>query len=117
MDSSVSGIGGKLIEKAMSETWTVDKMGGVLVVAITIVVSFMVYSQSLQIKRLISNFQKTNDTLLKTNNDIAENNQKQMQALTTAVNQLSTETRNDIEKLGDKIEDIERKVDDIGKRN
>ena len=77
----------------------------------------MVYSQSLQIKRLINNFQKTNDTLLKTNNDIAENNQKQMQALTMAVNQLSTETRNDIEKLGGKIEDIERKVDDFGKRN
>lgn len=109
--------GEALVESAMHETWTADKMGGILVVAITIVVSFMVYSQSLQIKRLINNFQKTNDTLLKTNNDIAENNQKQMQALTMAVNQLSTETRNDIEKLGGKIEDIERKVDDFGKRN
>lgn len=109
--------GESLIDSAMHETWTADKMGGILVVAITIVVSFMVYSQSLQIKKLISNFQKTNDTLLKTNNDISENNQKQMQALTTAVNQLSIETRNDIDKISDKIEDIERKVDDIGKRN
>lgn len=117
MDSNVAGEGGKLLEKAMSESWTVDKMGGVLVVAITIVVAFMVYSQSLQIKRLINNFQKTNDTLLKTNNDIAENNQKQMQALTSAVNQLSLETRSDINKLGEKIEDIERKVDDIGQRD
>ena len=110
-------IGESLISDAMHETWTADKMGGILVVAITIVVSFMVYSQSLQIKRLINNFQKTNDTLLKTNNDIAENNQRQMQALTSAVNQLSLETRSDIDRLGEKIEDIERKVDNIGKRD
>ena len=109
--------GEALVESAMHETWTADKMGGILVVAITIVVSFMVYSQSLQIKRLINNFQKTNDTLLKTNNDIAENNQKQMQALTNAVNELSTETRKDIERLSDRLEGIDRKVDDIGKRS
>ena len=109
--------GEELVKSAMQESWTAEKMGGVLVVAITIVVSFMVYSQSLQIKRLINNFQKTNDMLLKTNNDIAENNQKQMQALTNAVNELSTETRNDIERLSDRLEGIDRKVDDIGKRS
>lgn len=109
--------GEELVKNAMQESWTAEKMGGVLVVAITIVVSFMVYSQSLQIKRLINNFQKTNDMLLKTNNDIAENNQKQMQALTNAVNELSTETRKDIERLSDRLEDIDRKVDDIGKRS
>lgn len=109
--------GEELVKSAMQESWTAEKMGGVLVVAITIVVSFMVYSQSLQIKRLINNFQKTNDMLLKTNNDIAENNQKQMQALTNAVNELSTETRKDIERLSDRLEGIDRKVDDIGKRS
>lgn len=109
--------GEELVKNAMQESWTAEKMGGVLVVAITIVVSFMVYSQSLQIKRLINNFQKTNDMLLKTNNDIAENNQKQMQALTNAVNELSTETRKDIERLSDRLEGIDRKVDDIGKRS
>lgn len=109
--------GEELVKSAMQESWTAEKMGGVLVVAITIVVSFMVYSQSLQIKRLINNFQKTNDMLLKTNNDIAENNQKQMQALTNAVNELSTETRKDIEQLSDRLEGIDRKVDDIGKRS
>lgn len=109
--------GEELIQGAMQESWTAEKMGGVLVVAITIVVSFMVYSQSLQIKRLINNFQKTNDMLLKTNNDIAENNQKQMQALTNAVNELSTETRKDIERLSDRLEGIDRKVDNIGKRS
>ena len=109
--------GEELVKSAMQESWTAEKMGGVLVVAITIVVSFMVYSQSLQIKRLINNFQKSNDMLLKTNNDIAENNQKQMQALTNAVNELSTETRKDIERLSDRLEGIDRKVDDIGKRS
>ena len=109
--------GEELVKSAMQESWTAEKMGGVLVVAITIVVSFMVYSQSLQIKRLINNFQKTNDMLLKTNNDIAENNQKQMQALTNAVNELSTETRKDIERLSDRLDGIDRKVDDIGKRS
>lgn len=109
--------GEELVKNAMQESWTAEKMGGVLVVAITIVVSFMVYSQSLQIKRLINNFQKTNDMLLKTNNDIAENNQKQMQALTNAVNELSTETRKDIERLSDRLEGIDKKVDDIGKRS
>ena len=109
--------GEELVKSAMQESWTAEKMGGVLVVAITIVVSFMVYSQSLQIKRLINNFQKTNDMLLKTNNDIAENNQKQMQALTNAVNELSTETRKDIERLSDRLEGIDRKVDDVGKRS
>lgn len=109
--------GEELVKSAMQESWTAEKMGGVLVVAITIVVSFMVYSQSLQIKRLINNFQKTNDMLLKTNNDIAENNQKQMQALTNAVNELSTETRKDIDRLSDRLEGIDRKVDDIGKRS
>ena len=109
--------GEELVKNAMQESWTAEKMGGVLVVAITIVVSFMVYSQSLQIKRLINNFQKTNDMLLKTNNDIAENNQKQMQALTNAVNELSTETRKDIDRLSDRLEGIDRKVDDIGKRS
>ena len=109
--------GEELVKSAMQESWTAEKMGGVLVVAITIVVSFMVYSQSLQIKRLINNFQKTNDMLLKTNNDIAENNQKQMQALTNAVNELSTETRKDIERLSDRLEGIDRKVDDIGRRS
>lgn len=109
--------GEELVQSAMKESWTAEKMGGVLVVAITIVVSFMVYSQSLQIKRLINNFQKTNDMLLKTNNDIAENNQKQMQALTNAVNELSTETRKDIDRLSDRLEGIDRKVDDIGRRS
>ena len=109
--------GEELVKSAMQESWTAEKMGGVLVVAITIVVSFMVYSQSLQIKRLINNFQKTNDMLLKTNNDIAENNQKQMQALTNAVNELSTETRKDIERLSDRLEGIDRKVENIGKRS
>lgn len=109
--------GQDIVKEAIRASWTMDRIAGVVVVILSIMLVSMVVSQNAHVKRLISNFQKTNDTLLKTNNDIAENNQKQMQALTTAVNKLSTETRNDIEKLGDKIEDIERKVDDIGKRD
>ncbi|HEM3616494.1 TPA: hypothetical protein U1C21_001033 [Streptococcus suis] len=72
----------------------------------------MVVSQNAHVKRLINNFQKTNDALMETNRQIASDNQHHMEHLTTAVNNLASETRNDITDLKVQVSELKEEVRD-----
>jgi hypothetical protein len=106
-------MGQDVINEAMSATWTIDKVGGILATAIILVILLLVSAMTWVIKKLVTGFQETNTELLASNNRIATENQQQMARLTEAVNNLSLETRKDISVLQDKVdglEDMARKV-------
>ena len=96
-----------VIHEAMSATWTIDKVGGILATAIIIVILLLVSAMTWVIKKLVTGFQETNKELLASNNRIATENQEQMARLTEAVNSLSLETRKDISVLQDKVDGLE----------
>ncbi|MCO4638370.1 hypothetical protein Si034_01316 [Streptococcus infantarius subsp. infantarius] len=99
-----------VIHEAMQTTWTIDKMGGVLTVAIILIVLLLISAMTWVIKKLVTGFQETNKELLASNNKIATENQKQMAKLTKAVNNLSSETRRDISVLQEKVDGLEDMV-------
>lgn len=99
-----------VIHEAMQTTWTIDKMGGVLAVAIILIVLLLISAMTWVIKKLVTGFQETNKELLDSNNRIATENQKQMARLTKAVNNLSSETRRDISVLQEKVDGLEGMV-------
>ena len=96
-----------IIHEAMRATWTIDKVGGVLAIAIIFVILLLVSGMMWITKKLVTDFQETNKELLASNNRIATENQQQMARLTEAVNSLSLETRNDISVLQDKLDGLE----------
>ncbi|SES23239.1 hypothetical protein [Streptococcus gallolyticus] len=100
-------VGQDVIHEAMQTTWTVDKVGGVLAVAIIITIFLLISGMIWVIKKLITGFQDTNKQLLDSNNRIATENQQQMARLTEAVNNLSFETRKDISVLQEKVDGLE----------
>ena len=104
--------GQDIVREAVRATWTIDKIAGVVVVILAIMLVSMVTSQNAHIKRLICNFQKTNDALMDTNRQIASDNQLHMEHLTTAVNNLASETRNDITDLKVQVSELKEEVRD-----
>ena len=104
--------GQDIVREAIRATWTIDKIAGVVVVILAIMLVSMVVSQNAHVKRLINNFQKTNDALMDTNRKIASDNQHHMEHLTTAVNNLASETRNDITDLKEQISELKEEVRD-----
>lgn len=100
-------VGQDIIHEAMQTTWTADKVGGVLAVAIIVAIFLLISGMIWVIKKLITGFQDTNKQLLDSNNRIATENQQQMARLTEAVNNLSLETRKDISVLQEKVDDLE----------
>jgi archaellum component FlaC len=104
--------GQEIIREAIKTSWTIDKIAGVIVVILSIMLVSMVVSQNAHIKRLICNFQKTNDALMVTNRQIASDNQRHMEHLTTAVNNLASETRNDITDLKEQVSELKEEVRD-----
>ncbi|HEL1705867.1 TPA: hypothetical protein TXT40_002260, partial [Streptococcus suis] len=52
--------GQDIIREAIKASWTIDKIAGVVVVILAIMLVSMVVSQNAHVKRLINNFQKTN---------------------------------------------------------
>ncbi len=104
--------GQDIVREAIKTSWTIDKIAGVVVVILSIMLVSMVVSQNAHIKRLISNFQKTNDALMVTNRQIASDNQRHMEHLTTAVNNLASETRNDITDLKEQVSELKEEVRD-----
>ena len=99
-----------VIHEALRATWTIDKVGGVLAIAIILVILLLVSGMMWVTKKLVTDFQETNKELLASNNRIAAENQQQMARLTEAVNSLSLETRKDISVLQDKVDGIEDMV-------
>lgn len=99
--------GQDIIHEAMRATWTIDKVGGVLVTAIIIIILLLVSAMTWVIKKLVTGFQETNKELLASNNRIATDNQQQMARLTEAVNNLSYKTRKDILVLQEKVDGLE----------
>ncbi len=55
--------GQEIVREAIKTSWTIDKIAGVVVVILAILLVSMVVSQNTHIKRLIGNFQKTNEIL------------------------------------------------------
>jgi len=104
--------GQEIVIEAMKTSWTIDKIAGVVVVILAIMLVSMVVSQSANVKRLINNFQKTNDVLMDTNRQIASDNHIHMEHLTTAVNNLASETRNDITDLKVQVSELKEEVRD-----
>ena len=104
--------GQEIVREAIKTSWTIDKIAGVVVVILAILLVSMVVSQNAHIKRLIGNFQKTNDALMVTNRQIASDNQRHMEHLTTAVNNLASETRNDIADLKEQVSELKEEVRD-----
>ena len=104
--------GQEIVREAIKTSWTIDKIAGVVVVILAILLVSMVVSQNAHIKRLIGNFQKTNDALMDTNRKIASDNQHHMEHLTTAVNNLASETRNDITDLKEQVSELKVEVRD-----
>ncbi|MCK3927722.1 hypothetical protein HCB75_07560 [Streptococcus suis] len=104
--------GQDIIREAIKASWTIDKIAGVVVVILAIMLVSMVVSQNTHVKRLINNFQKTNDALMETNRQIASDNQRHMEHLTTAVNNLASETRNDIADLKEQVSELKEEVRD-----
>ena len=102
--------GQDIVREAIRASWTIDKIAGVVVVILSIMLVSMVVSQNAHVKRLINNFQKTNDALMDANRKIASNNQLHMEHLTTAVNNLASETRNDITDLKDQVSELKEEV-------
>lgn len=103
-------VGQDVIHEAMQATWTADKVGGVLAVAIIVVIFLLISGMIWVIKKLITGFQDTNKQLLESNNKIATENQLQMARLTDAVNNFSSETRKDISVLQEKVDGLENVV-------
>ncbi|HEL1749290.1 TPA: hypothetical protein TZM69_001656 [Streptococcus suis] len=104
--------GQEIVREAIKASWTIDKIAGVVVVILAIMLVSMVVSQNAHVKRLINNFQKTNDALMETNRRIASDNQRHMEHLTTAVNNLASETRNDIADLKEQVLELKEEVRD-----
>jgi predicted PurR-regulated permease PerM len=104
--------GQEIVREAIKTSWTIDKIAGVVVVILSIMLVSMVVSQNAHVKRLINNFQKTNDALMETNRQIANDNQNHMEHLTTAVNNLASETRNDITDLKEQVSELKEEVRD-----
>jgi FtsZ-binding cell division protein ZapB len=104
--------GQEIVREAIKTSWTIDKISGVVVVILAILLVSMVVSQNAHIKRLICNFQKTNDALMVTNRQIASDNQRYIEHLTTAVNNLASETRNDITDLKERVSELKEEVRD-----
>ena len=102
--------GQEIVKEAIKTSWTIDKIAGVVVVILAILLVSMVASQNAHVKRLINNFQKTNDALMDTNRKIASDNQLHMEHLTTAVNNLASETRNDITDLKEQVSELKEEV-------
>ena len=102
--------GQDIMKEAIKASWTIDKIAGVVVVILAILLVSMVVSQNTHIKRLIGNFQKTNDALMVTNRQIASDNQRHMEHLTTAVNILASETRSDITDLKEQVSELKEEV-------
>lgn len=102
--------GQEIVREAIKTSWTIDKIAGVVVVILAILLVSMVVSQNAHIKRLICNFQNTNDDLMKTNRQIASDNQRHMEHLTTAVNNLTSETRSDITDLKEQVSELKEEV-------
>lgn len=50
--------GQEIIREAIKTSWTIDKIAGVVVVILAIMLVSMVASQNAHVKRLINNFQK-----------------------------------------------------------
>ena len=103
-------LGQEIVREAIKTSWTIDKIAGVVVVILAILLVSMVVSQNAHIKRLICNFQKTNDALMVTNRQIASDNQRHMEHLTTAVNNLASETRSDITDLKEQVSELKEEV-------
>lgn len=104
--------GQDIVREAIKATWTIDKIAGVVVVILAILLVSAVVSQNAHIKRLICNFQKTNDALMVANRQIASDNQRHMEHLTTAVNNLASETRSDIADLKEQVSGLKEEVRD-----
>ena len=104
--------GQEIVREAIKTSWTIDKIAGVVVVILAILLVSMVASQNAHVKRLINNFQKTNDALMDTNRKIASDNQLHMEHLTTAVNNLASETRSDITDLKEQVSELKEEVRD-----
>ena len=104
--------GQEIVREAIKTSWTIDKIAGVVVVILAILLVSMVASQNAHVKRLINNFQKTNDALMDTNRKIASDNQLHMEHLTTAVNNLASETRSDIADLKEQVSELKIEVRD-----
>ena len=102
--------GQEIVKEAIKTSWTIDKIAGVVVVILAILLVSMVASQNAHVKRLINNFQKTNDALMDTNRKIASDNQLHMEHLTTAVNNLASETRSDITDLKEQVSELKEEV-------
>ncbi|SFC83526.1 hypothetical protein SAMN05660328_1135 [Streptococcus gallolyticus] len=100
-------VGQDVIHEAMRATWTIDKVGGVLAIAIILVILLLISGMMWVTKKLVTGFQETNKELLASNNRIATENQQQMARLTKAVNNLSSETRKDIMVLQEKVDGLE----------
>lgn len=98
--------GQEIVREAIKTSWTIDKIAGVVVVILAILLVSMIVNQNANVKRLINNFQKTNDVLMDTNRQIASDNQRHMEHLTTAVNNLASETRNDIADLKEQVSEL-----------
>lgn len=104
--------GQEIVKEAIKTSWTINKIAGVVVVILAILLVSMVASQNAHVKRLINNFQKTNDALMDTNRKIASDNQLHMEHLTTAVNNLASETRSDITDLKEQVSELKEEVRD-----
>lgn len=102
--------GQEIVREAIKTSWTIDKIAGVVVVILAILLVSMTVNQNANVKRLINNFQKTNDVLMDTNRQIASDNQRHMEHLTTAVNNLASETRNDIADLKEQVSELKEGV-------
>lgn len=102
--------GQEIVREAIKTSLTIDKIAGVAVVILAILLVSMVVSQNTHIKQLIGNFQKTNDALMVTNRQIASDNQRHMEHLTTAVNNLASETRSDITDLKEQVSELKEEV-------
>lgn len=102
--------GQEIVKEAIKTSWTIEKIAGVVVVILAILLVSMVASQNAHVKRLINNFQKTNDALMDTNRKIASDNQLHMEHLTTAVNNLASETRSDITDLKEQFSELKEEV-------
>ncbi|QBX25309.1 hypothetical protein SAMN02910293_00410 [Streptococcus henryi] len=104
--------GKDIIHDAIKAQWTIEKIGGVLAVAIIIVIILLISAQAWTNKKLVNSFHETNKELLSSNKEIAKENQKQMAKLTMAVNKLTLETRTDITVLKEKVDGLEDTIRD-----